>query len=66
MVHPDLIQTAKKELEKEKGKLLVDFHVTNCGDDLELIMTHRKGVDCLEVHHLAWDTFEKATEMAKN
>lgn len=65
LVHPDLIKTAKKELEKEKGKLLIDFHVTNCGDDLELLMTHRKGVDSEEVHHLAWNTFEKATEVAK-
>lgn len=64
LVHPDLIKTAKKELDKEKGKLLIDFHVTNCGDDLELLMTHRKGVDSEEVHHLAWNTFEEATKVA--
>ncbi len=32
------------------------------GDDLELIMTHTKGVDNEEVHSLAWDTFHYVTE----
>lgn len=65
-VHPDLIIEAQKCLEAEKKKgLLIDFHVTHCGDDLELIMTHTKGVDNKEVHQLAWDTFVKCTEIAK-
>jgi fructose 1,6-bisphosphate aldolase/phosphatase len=45
--------------------LLIDFHVTSCGDDLELIMTHINGVDAKEIHHLAWNTFCEATEKAK-
>ena len=64
-VYPELLEVAKKELESARGKILVDFHVTNCGDDLELIMTHKKGTDSREVHGLAWDTFVKATERAK-
>ncbi|MFN3268048.1 MAG: fructose-1,6-bisphosphate aldolase/phosphatase, partial [Zestosphaera sp.] len=43
----------------------IDFYVTNCGDDLELIMTHTKGVDNQEIHKLAWDTFVACTEVAK-
>jgi fructose 1,6-bisphosphate aldolase/phosphatase len=43
-MHDDLIETAKKRLSDEKKKgTIVDFHVTACGDDLELIMTHNKG-----------------------
>jgi fructose 1,6-bisphosphate aldolase/phosphatase len=45
--------------------LLVDGHVTHCGDDLELIMTHRNGVDDAEVHKFAWDVFVGCTEVAK-
>lgn len=62
-VHPDLIEIAKKEL--KKSKILIDFYVTNCGDDLELIMTHNKGTDSKQVHELAWDVFMKCTEHAK-
>jgi fructose 1,6-bisphosphate aldolase/phosphatase len=52
----------KKALDK---KILIDFHVTACGDDLELIMTHQLGVDNSKIHQLAWQTFEAATEVAK-
>ena len=62
-VHTDLETIAKKTLKDEKT--LIDFHVTHCGDDLELIMTHDKGVDSEEIHSIAWKTFEKATEKAR-
>ncbi|MCD6557911.1 MAG: fructose 1,6-bisphosphatase [Candidatus Aenigmarchaeota archaeon] len=64
-VHPELIKTAEEELAKEKGKLLIDYHVTSCGDDLQLIMTHQQGVDSKDIHGLAWNIFEKATGVAK-
>jgi len=65
-VHPDLIKIAESELSKaKKDDLLIDFHVTHCGDDLELIMTHDKGENNEKIHELAWNTFKKATEKAK-
>jgi fructose 1,6-bisphosphate aldolase/phosphatase len=65
-VHPDLKKIANKNLtEAKKSSLLKDFHVTNCGDDLELIMTHINGTDNKEVHGLAWDTFCETTEKAR-
>jgi len=65
-VHPDLIKSAEETLKraKDEGKI-IDFHVTGVGDDLQLIMTHRKGVDSEEIHALAWDAFKKATDVAK-
>ncbi|EIV99326.1 fructose-1,6-bisphosphate aldolase/phosphatase [Thermoanaerobacter siderophilus] len=63
-VHPELLEIAKKHL-KEKGKMLIDFHVTRVGDDIELIMTHRKGIDNEEVHKLAWDALWSCGEKAK-
>jgi len=65
-IHSDLLETAKGKLSNalEKG-LLIDFHVTRCGDDLELIMTHKNGVDAEPIHSLAWNTFVACTEVAK-
>lgn len=66
-MHPALMDEAKKELEKaKKAGVITDFHVTYCGDDLELILAHNKGVDNKEVHTLAWNTFKAATEVAKS
>jgi len=65
-VHPELMKIAEKELKKAVDKnLLVDFHVSHVGDDLELIMTHHKGENSEKIHQLAWNTFEKGTKRAK-
>ena len=65
-VHPDCIRVAEKNLEKaKKKKLLIDYSVLACGDDLQLIMTHRKGVGARAIHKLAWDTFELGAKKAK-
>ncbi|NOY39885.1 MAG: fructose 1,6-bisphosphatase [Nitrospirae bacterium] len=65
-IHQNLIDIARERLAKakERGEL-TDFHVTRVGDDIELIMTHTRGVDNEEIHQLAWDTFVAATEEAK-
>jgi len=64
--HPDVIQRAKEELEhaKEQG-LLIDYYVTACGDDLQLIMTHKLGEENEQIHKLSWDTFVECTDVAK-
>ena len=49
---------------KEEG-LLTDFYITNCGDDIDMIMTHTNGPDNEEVHKLAFDTFMAGAEVAK-
>lgn len=65
-IHEDLLDVAEDHLEEavEEG-LLIDFFVTACGDDLELILTHQRGTDNADIHALAWDVFEAATERAK-
>jgi len=64
--HPDILVKADECLAKAKAdSLLVDYHVTKCGDDLQLIMTHHEGEESEKVHKLAWDTFVKCTELAK-
>ena len=65
-MHPSVVTRAMQALEKAKGKgVLVDFHVTHCGDDLDLIMTHRLGENAGEIHQLAWDIFIDCTNLAK-
>ena len=64
--HPDVLAKAGECLARaKKDGLLVDYHVTKCGDDLQLIMTHQQGEDNEKIHKLAWDTFVDCTQVAK-
>ncbi len=67
VIVPDyILEMARKSLkEAVENKVIMDFHVTHAGDDLELIMTHNKGEDNEEVHKLAWDTFMQCTKRAR-
>ena len=65
-MHPRLMEVAEEELRKAKeAGVIIDFHVLRVGDDLQLIMTHEKGVENGEIHKLAWDIFMECTEEAK-
>jgi fructose 1,6-bisphosphate aldolase/phosphatase len=64
--HPDILDLGREEMEQAKQRgLLIDHHVSHCGDDMFLIMSHDRGEDNEEIHRLAWDTFQKGTELAK-
>jgi fructose 1,6-bisphosphate aldolase/phosphatase len=63
--HPRLLEEAAKALKEREGGLLLDSFVTHCEDDLELVMTHAKGVDNEEIHRLAHDIFLKCAGIAK-
>ena len=42
--HPDVMAKAEEYMARAKKEdLLIDFHVTRCEDDLQLIMTHQQG-----------------------
>ncbi len=65
--HPDVLAKADELMaEAKKEGLLIDYHVTKCGDDLQLIMTHQQGEENERIHKLAWDTFLAGTEVAKS
>lgn len=64
--HPDILNLGREELEQARQRgLLIDFHVSHCGDDMFLIMTHDRGENAEEIHKLAWDTFVKGTDLAR-
>ncbi len=66
-VHPDTMLAASRVLAEAKKKgIIKSFYVTHVGDDLQLIMTHYKGVDNPEIHELAWNAFKEATKVAKD
>jgi fructose 1,6-bisphosphate aldolase/phosphatase len=64
-VHPELLDEAARLVREAIGDgLLIDGAVNACGDDVNLVMTHRHGVDAEPVHRFAWETFEALTEVA--
>lgn len=64
--HPALIDKCDEILDVAlKNELLTDYYVTNCGDDIDLIMTHQQGEENEEIHELAWNAFIQSTEVAK-
>jgi fructose 1,6-bisphosphate aldolase/phosphatase len=66
-IHPALEESARQSLEPAKtGGQIIDYHVSSCGDDLQLIMTHTQGTDAEPIHRLAWDTFMTGTGVAKS
>jgi fructose 1,6-bisphosphate aldolase/phosphatase len=48
----------------DKG-LVVDGFVSHTGDDIALIMSHKRGKASDDIHHLAWKAFVGATEIAR-
>src|SRR3972149_7700381 len=65
-MHPEIEDPARQELERARQRgLLIDYHVSHCGDDLFLIMSHDRGENHEEVHRLAWDVFQQGTEVAR-
>lgn len=65
-VHPELMKIAKQELEKAaKDNKIIDYFVFACGDDLQLIISHKNSVDDQKIHGLAWDIFTTCTKKAK-
>ncbi len=64
--HPDVLSKAEQGMAQAKQEgLLIDYHVTRCGDDLQLIMTHQHGEDSNQIHKLGWDVFISCAEVAK-
>jgi len=65
-VHPEMLDDAARRVRDAVGAgLLIDGAVNACGDDVNLVMTHRHGVDAEPVHRFAWDTFEALTDIAR-
>jgi fructose 1,6-bisphosphate aldolase/phosphatase len=67
VVHPKQLSLTRELLEKAKrdGRI-IDAYVFNCGDDINLVLTHGGGVDNREIHRLAWDTFKEVAALSRS
>ena len=49
-----------------KQGMLLDSFVSHTGDDIAIIMSHTRGSNDTEIHQFAWDSFIRATEIARD
>ncbi len=61
----ELVEAVRERVLPERGRMLLDAYVTNTGDDVCLILSHRRGVSDRDVHALAWEAFQAGAEVAK-
>ena len=45
--------------------LLLDHYISHTGDDIAILMTHRRGEGDEKIHKLAWDAFLAGTKEAR-
>ncbi|MBR6204353.1 MAG: fructose 1,6-bisphosphatase [Candidatus Methanomethylophilaceae archaeon] len=65
--HPSMLEASQEILaDAQKQGTIEDFYVTRVGDDINLYMTHYKGVANKDVHGAAWECFQKAAKIAKS
>jgi fructose 1,6-bisphosphate aldolase/phosphatase len=61
----ELLRTVRHFIETHGAALLLDSYVGSTGDDIAILMTHRRGEGDAGIHKLAWDAFVAGTATAK-
>lgn len=59
-----MLETVRSRVREKTGNLLIDGIVTYTGDDIAIIMSHRRGTSANEIHLFAWNCFLAASEEA--
>lgn len=60
-----LLETVTEFIARHGRGLITESHISHTGDDIAILMTHRRGVDDEGVHKLAWDAFLTGTDVAR-
>ncbi len=61
-----MLEAVKDDVVRAIGDgLLLDAFVSHTGDDIAILMSHRRGPDDVDVHQFAWNTFINATSIAQ-
>ena len=60
-----LLQVVCETVAQQGKDLLANSFVSHTGDDIAILMTHRRGCGDAAIHKLAWDAFVAATAAAK-
>jgi fructose 1,6-bisphosphate aldolase/phosphatase len=63
---PELVAAVEQRVRAGGQDLLLDSRVGHTGDDIAILMTHRRGVGDERIHRLAWDAFVAGTELARS
>ena len=64
--HPALMEKCDEVLNNAlEESILDDYYISRCGDDIDLIMSHRNGELNEEVHRVAYNAFMEATKIAR-
>lgn len=61
-----LLETVRHHVAAGLDGLLTDYFLGSTGDDIAILMVHRRGAGDEEVHRLAWDAFKAGTETAQD
>lgn len=61
-----LLEAVASQIAERGRGLIVDHSISHTGDDIAILMTHRRGVGDEAVHKLAWDAFVAGTAVAKS
>jgi len=60
-----LLEKVKDFVEKKGKNLIIDYYIGHTGDDIAILMTHKRGVSDEKIHKLCWDAFLEGTKVAK-
>ena len=60
-----LLDTVRAHVEGKRGSLITDYYMSHTGDDIAVLMTHRRGAGNADIHQLAWGAFVAGTVAAK-
>ena len=60
-----LLDAVRAWIHMHAKELLIDHYVGSTGDDIAILMTHRRGEGDPAIHKLAWDAFIAGTALAK-
>ncbi len=61
-----MMETVRQEVaDAIKGGLILDGLANHTGDDIAIIMSHTSGEGAADIHQFAWNTFLKATDIAR-
>ena len=60
-----LLDAVRAWIHTHGTELLLDHYIGSTGDDIAILMTHRRGEGDAAIHKLAWDAFVTGTAVAK-
>jgi fructose 1,6-bisphosphate aldolase/phosphatase len=61
-----LLDAVRSHVAELGRNVIVDYRISHTGDDVAILMTHRRGPGNAFVHKLAWDAFLAGTAVARS